>query len=204
MPTLPDLLIRCMHAARIDSTGATLHNNILSTSDGSTYFARVVRGSEKAQARGEAEGLVHMRITCDIAPKLYRWTETADGKEAAIISDYFDLGRLGEGEQRELARGLARMHRTREEVGREGEGESESEGDGNRDRGYESCGLTESKLPDTPMYGFPVPTHCGVTELDNTWEEDWATFFRERRLGDMVQRLGDTEVDQEWEQMQRR
>jgi fructosamine-3-kinase len=57
-------------------------------------------------------------------------------------------------------------------------------------------------VPNPPRYGFPVPTHCGATQLDNTWEKDWATFYRERRLGDMVRRLRDEEVDVAWEAMQ--
>jgi protein-ribulosamine 3-kinase len=31
-------------------------------------------------------------------------------------------------------------------------------------------------------FGFPVVTMCGTTEQDNTWEDDWPTFYKERRL----------------------
>lgn len=31
-------------------------------------------------------------------------------------------------------------------------------------------------------FGFPVVTMCGATEQDNTWEDDWETFYKERRL----------------------
>ncbi|KAH8149433.1 uncharacterized protein LAJ45_06512 [Morchella importuna] len=31
-------------------------------------------------------------------------------------------------------------------------------------------------------FGFPVPTCCGSTVQDNTWEDDWAEFFGKRRL----------------------
>lgn len=35
-------------------------------------------------------------------------------------------------------------------------------------------------------FGFSVVTMCGTTEQDNTWENDWETFFRERRLKPMI------------------
>jgi fructosamine-3-kinase len=41
-----------------------------------------------------------------------------------------------------------------------------------------------------------------VTEQDNTWEEDWETFYRDRRLGDLVRRIGDEQVTQAWERLQ--
>ena len=31
-------------------------------------------------------------------------------------------------------------------------------------------------------FGFPVPTCCGSTVQDNTWEDTWADFFGKRRL----------------------
>lgn len=50
-------------------------------------------------------------------------------------------------------------------------------------------------------FGFGVPTFCGVTEQDNTWTEGWKEFFVERRVGDMVKRIGDKEISKEWEKM---
>jgi protein-ribulosamine 3-kinase len=43
-------------------------------------------------------------------------------------------------------------------------------------------------------YGFHVPTHCGETEQDNTFEDDWMVFFRDRRIGDLIDRIGDQEI----------
>lgn len=53
-------------------------------------------------------------------------------------------------------------------------------------------------------YGFPVPTHCGATEQDNTWEESWEVFWRDRRLGNLVNRIGDKEINALWEDMKRK
>ena len=35
---------------------------------------------------------------------------------------------------------------------------------------------------ESPQFGFPVPTCCGSTEQDNTYTDDWADFFGQRRL----------------------
>ncbi|CAJ0861730.1 11559_t:CDS:2, partial [Entrophospora sp. SA101] len=41
--------------------------------------------------------------------------------------------------------------------------------------------LHSTNSPDN-RFGFPVVTMCGATEQDNTWESDWETFYKERRL----------------------
>ncbi|OZJ06836.1 hypothetical protein BZG36_00188 [Bifiguratus adelaidae] len=46
--------------------------------------------------------------------------------------------------------------------------------------------LHQKGLSPTHQYGFPCPTFCGETEQDNTWNDDWETFFRERRIRCMV------------------
>ncbi|KAL9934838.1 hypothetical protein V8E36_006613 [Tilletia maclaganii] len=51
-------------------------------------------------------------------------------------------------------------------------------------------------------YGFDVPTHCGATEQDNTYETDWRTFWERRRIGNLVQRIGDKRLSQLYEEMQ--
>ncbi|CAO1637730.1 unnamed protein product [Parajaminaea phylloscopi] len=43
-------------------------------------------------------------------------------------------------------------------------------------------------------FGFHVPTHCGATELDNSWSDTWAEFYAEKRIGDMVRRIGDSQI----------
>ncbi|KAN0060813.1 hypothetical protein ACQY0O_007472 [Thecaphora frezii] len=39
------------------------------------------------------------------------------------------------------------------------------------------------------LFGFDVPTHCGVTEQDNTWMEKWSDFWADRRIGEVVKRI---------------
>lgn len=43
-------------------------------------------------------------------------------------------------------------------------------------------------------FGFHVPTFCGATEQDNTPETSWKNFFSKRRVGDLIDRIGDAEL----------
>ncbi|GAA6047079.1 hypothetical protein JCM3770_004186 [Rhodotorula araucariae] len=58
--------------------------------------------------------------------------------------------------------------------------------------------------PPGQRFGFPVPTCCGATEQDNTEEQSWAEFFSKRRIGDLVERIGDMEVTALGKEVQRR
>lgn len=58
-----------------------------------------------------------------------------------------------------------------------------------RARGAGSLASKIAKLHSAPApekyggkFGFPVPTCCGSTVQDNTWEDSWAEFFGRRRL----------------------
>ncbi|CAD6885822.1 unnamed protein product [Tilletia controversa] len=62
--------------------------------------------------------------------------------------------------------------------------------------------LMHSASPPEHRYGFDVPTHCGVTEQDNTYERDWRTFWERRRIGNLVERIGDQRLSSLQEEMQ--
>ncbi|KAG9301259.1 hypothetical protein G9A89_012642 [Geosiphon pyriformis] len=49
-------------------------------------------------------------------------------------------------------------------------------------------------------FGFPVTTMCGTTFQDNTWEDDWENFYKERRLMSILEKClktypGDSELE---------
>ncbi|GAA5905824.1 hypothetical protein JCM6882_000470 [Rhodosporidiobolus microsporus] len=58
--------------------------------------------------------------------------------------------------------------------------------------------------PPGQNFGFPVPTCCGATEQDNTEEESWSGFFSKRRIGDLVERIGDGELSKLGKALQER
>lgn len=161
-------------AAGLDLSALTAAGNIYTSADGSRYFART--SSDVKQITGEVESLRALARACpEVMPRMYAFEIDPKGREAAMVSQYFDLksGSSRGDTQRELARRIAKLH-------------------------------TPTTGPDgdtVEKYGFHVPTHCGVTEQDNTWEEEWEVFYRDRRLGDLVRRIGDKQVDQAWKQM---
>ncbi|KAJ9117809.1 hypothetical protein QFC20_000089 [Naganishia adeliensis] len=143
-----------------------------------TIFTKIATGKDVPQLIGEAEGLKAMgEAAPDLVPRLLGYGyDDDDQKQACMISQWFEMHGSWHDEmhQRELGKKLAQMHRYIPEAGHGG------------------------------RFGFPVPTHCGVTEQDNTWEEEWETFFRDRRLGDLVRRIGDRAVTQSWERMKQK
>jgi len=133
----------------------------------------VRNGCNVAQMRGEAESLKAIaNIAPDLVPRVIGFEVDESGKEAGMVSRYFDLSSFrSSGTQTELAKKVAEMHTPPAGVER---------------------------------YGFEVPTHCGMTEQDNTWEEGWMVFFRDRRLGDLVRRIDDAEITSAWEKLKAR
>ena len=151
------------------------------------YLTRIASGSALPQMKGEAAGLIAMSLTSkDLAPELIGLEISDDGKEGGMVSQYWDLGgKGGEAYQRELARKIAGMH-----TSPPASGGAEDEGR-TRAKGWEYNG----------KYGFGIPTHCGISELDNTWEESWEVFYRDRRLGDVIHKINDDQLNEEWEKM---
>jgi len=118
------------------------------------------QGRNVAQILGEAEGL---RLMSDAAPGLtpaiHLAEESKDGRTALFISDYIDLGRSSSQSKAQLAERLAKELHNPE------------------------------RHSSVTRFGFSRPTHCGVTEQDNTWEDDWMVFWRDRRLGDILKQI---------------
>ncbi len=86
--------------------------------------------------------------------------------KAYLVTDYKDMsGRLGRKEQRLLGRKLALMHKHT---------------------------LRQSS---EKRFGFDRPTHCGITEQDNTYEDKWSTFFIERRIGKLIKQINDSSAN---------
>lgn len=142
---------------------------------GKSYFAK--SSSQIPQMRGEAASLVAMARTAPpgLIPLLVGYKEDQGG--VAMVTRYANGGRP---DMSSLGAALAAMH----SVPRDQDGH-----DSQVDTTY------------TGLYGFPVPTHCGVTEQDNSWEESWLVFFRDRRLGDVVGRIGDKRVASTWDRL---
>ena len=182
-----------MELSDLSSSGSNLVTHLPTSR---TFIARTASGSSLPQMKGEAAGLRAMALTSpDLVPTLIGFELSEDGKEGAMVSQYFDLSggstsKSSPEAQRELGRRLAKMH-TPPSI--------------DEDDAIGHSGFTEGQgYIYTGKYGFGIPTHCGVSELDNTWEESWEVFYRDRRLEDVVRKIGDGQISQEWEKMKSR
>ncbi|KAL7424825.1 hypothetical protein Q5752_000509 [Cryptotrichosporon argae] len=203
MPELHPLVRRVFEAAGVDPSTLSVASPTLARGPAGAYYTKHAwGGAAVAQVRGEAAGLRAMRQTaCALVPAVLGVVESADGEEAGMVSEYFELGRGGV-DQGELGRAVARMHRVPGAAGGDADGKGEDE----RGRGCQDGERDERDGPErwTGRYGFGCSTHCGVTRQDNTWADDWETFFRDRRLGDLVERMADVQVADEWERLKTR
>ena len=68
----------------------------------------------------------------------------------------------------------------------------ESDADGASKRTWEQLGrgLAELHHAGEERFGFDRDNYCGLTLQENEWSDDWAGFYRQRRIGALVDRLG--------------
>ncbi|GHJ83892.1 hypothetical protein NliqN6_0294 [Naganishia liquefaciens] len=180
MPTIPSIILEHLPSSiKVSDLKSRSGSLLFHEPTQTTLFTKVARGKDVPQLIGEAEGLQAMGSAAPaLVPKIYSfgYDDPQSRKEAYMISQWFEMaGSCRDAQhQRELGRKLAEMHRYRPEAD-------------HKDR-----------------FGFGVPTHCGVTEQDNTWEESWNVFYRDRRLADLVRSIGDPAISQSWEKLKRR
>lgn len=204
MPSIHPLPLSIFAKSKYSPQDLSIAGNIVTHNPTSLrFFTRTVTGRDIPQMRGEAAGLRAMALTApDLVPKIIGFEVDESKREAGMVTQYFDFGGGGgssSGEtQRDLARKIAKMHTEPKNNGGGSSRGLHDDEEGNTidadDRDYKWTG----------KYGFGVPTHCGVTEQDNTWEESWEVFYRDRRLGDLVRRIGDKQISEEWERMKSR
>lgn len=181
MPSIPQPVANIFKAAHIPAnelsiSACTSGFIVTHSTTGKQYFTKT--NENVCEMRGEVESLLAMSKTSrGLVPKVLGFEVSPDGGEATMVTQWFDLSSARGGHtQRGLGWKLAQMHMPPPE-GTEG---------------YEG------------KYGFSVPTYCGETEQDNTWEESWEVFWRDRRLGNLVSRIGDKEINALWEDMKKR
>ncbi|ELU01461.1 hypothetical protein CAPTEDRAFT_92436 [Capitella teleta] len=110
---------------------------------------------------------------------------------AVLVTEHLQMKRLKS--QQELGRKLAELHlhnaKRKEKIEKE-------------------AGRIGSDAEDDYVhrFGFHVPTSCGFILQDNTWEDDWPTFFARRKLNQQLelidQKFKDTEARMLWGKLQ--
>ncbi|ODO00564.1 fructosamine kinase [Cryptococcus wingfieldii CBS 7118] len=145
-------------------------------STGKQFFTKTQ--SDVVQMRGEVAGLRAMAATSHaLVPEVIGFEISHNGNSSSMVSQWFDLSSARGGHtQRGLGKKIAEMHAIPPK------------------EMWEEIGYTGK-------YGFGVKTHCGVSEQDNGWNEDWEGFWRDQRLGFLVQKIGDKNISSLFEQL---
>ncbi|RPB02625.1 Ketosamine-3-kinase [Choiromyces venosus 120613-1] len=104
--------------------------------------------------RGEHESLnAIQQAVPTLCPRAFSHGPLGEGSEQFYMAtDFLDLSPSGSSKGESLASKIARLH------------------------------STPAPEKYAGKFGFPVPTCCGSTVQDNTWEDTWADFFGKRRL----------------------
>nr|XP_054749571.1 ketosamine-3-kinase-like [Lytechinus pictus]XP_054749572.1 ketosamine-3-kinase-like [Lytechinus pictus]XP_054768893.1 ketosamine-3-kinase-like [Lytechinus pictus] len=116
------------------------------------------------------------------------------GTGAIFIMEYLDLQGLGK-HSAALGEQLARLHLHNIELGK-------------RARKVEGRIGAHTSEGFINQYGFQTPTCCGYLPLDNTWSDDWVSFYTQQRLKmqiDMLEKKSsDKELREMWPLLERR
>ncbi|PSN35296.1 Fructosamine-3-kinase [Blattella germanica] len=148
---------------------------------------------------GELDSLKAIAATNTVTvPKPLYVLDNPDGG-AALVLEYMDLKGLTR-YSRQLGEEMAKMHLHNAELGQK-EKEKES---------YVGKGENENEDEEQPVYmtqfGFHVTTCCGYLPQDNTFCDDWPTFYARQRLEHQLNLIekdyGDKEVRELWSRLQ--
>ncbi|XP_077995391.1 ketosamine-3-kinase-like isoform X2 [Glandiceps talaboti] len=159
-----------------------------------THGKVFVKMNSKSGARtmfdGEMAGLDAILATNTVkVPHPYKVLDHGTG--AILIMEHLDMRGLGR-HAAKLGERFAQMHLHNEEIGKKET--KESSRIGSEDQSYIS------------KFGFDVPTCCGFIPQDNTWQDDWVTFYTRQKLAQQIglieKESGDREALELWSKLQ--
>ncbi|WWC73403.1 uncharacterized protein I206_107370 [Kwoniella pini CBS 10737] len=191
MPSMHPLISEIFSESSISLTDLQDCSNgiYLHKSTGQKYFTKVQFDIE--QMKGEIEGLKEMYKTAGntgLIPKVLGFKINQDKKESVMVTQYFELNSSSSSKeefQKELGFKLSKMHNLPPEKEEKGKDKDKSNYNNN----------------EKDKFGFYVNTHCGITKQNNEFTENWEEFFRDKRLGDLINRIEDSTINKEWEIM---
>ncbi|GAA5903461.1 hypothetical protein JCM5296_006260 [Sporobolomyces johnsonii] len=174
--SVPSHILELLRPLHPGSTFSLSHERIsCSTSSQEYLFRRVSPGAGgETQLIGEAESLKRMNEACERVAPRLVGSGEEGDGTKWILSEWHQLSSIPSSAQARLAELIAQMH------------------------------LARPSPPWSNQFGFPIPTCCGVTQQDNTPSDSWKDFYSERRIGDLVQRIGDAQISKLGKELQSR
>ncbi|XP_055336025.1 fructosamine-3-kinase-like [Paramacrobiotus metropolitanus] len=166
--------------------GCINHGQGYLTDSGSVFVKENSKPGARLMFEGEFEGLKALNATgCIRVPKPIKVIDLPGGG-AACVMEYIEMRGLG-AQAAELGQQLARLHLHNASLKTDGNSES---------------GELVTK------FGFHVSTCCGYIPQDNTWHDDWPTFYSNCRLCPQIEMAvkehRDTALKEKWSKLEPR
>lgn len=150
------------------------YNRLLATAHSPPRMLFAKCAAPAKQVFGEAMGLAAQERACRAAGM------DVDGDQG-IVPRVHTYGKTEDGK---------RAYLVTDYIDASGSGTAASQ----RSLGQKLALMHKHGASDNGKFGFDVPTHCGETELDNTWTDTWQEFYADRRIGDVIRRIGDSDL----------
>ncbi|XP_072163770.1 ketosamine-3-kinase-like isoform X1 [Diadema setosum] len=172
--------------------------------DKGKYFVKVNgRGEARRMFDGEQASLEAILATNTVrCPKPVAVLDNPTGTGAIFIMEHLDIGGLNR-HSATLGEQLARMHLHNGKLrakAKQDEGRVESTGDGEGD--------SEGTASYISQFGFHSTTCCGYLPQENSWTDDWVSFYAQQRLKfqlDLIEKdSGDREARELWPRLERK
>ena len=161
---------------------------------GIIYVKENRESKAKAMFEGEYASLQAVLQTGAIkAPKPIKVLERPKG--AILLMEHVDISGLSSRNAALLGEQVANMHLHNEKMLQKA------------DERAGSIHKTESEDSPVAQFGFHIPTCCGSIAQDNSWKEEWVSFYCQNKLQQQLslveKEYGDREAAELWPKLQR-
>ncbi|XP_035690671.1 ketosamine-3-kinase-like [Branchiostoma floridae] len=199
--TMEDLLKRELNTTKlrpIGGGGGCINHGEGYETDQGKFFVKM-NGDKGARVMFEGENASLEAIAATGAvtvPKPIKVLDDPRGRGAMLIMEHVDMGGLRSYAD-QLGEQMARLHLHNEEVAKKAAAGSSRVGHGG-----------DAAPAYVSQFGFHTKTCCGAIPQDNTWSDDWVSFYATRKLKlqlDLVEKdYHDRETRDLWPQLERK
>lgn len=157
----------------------------LEGTDGTRYFLKLNDARHLPMFVAEAKGLEAIAATNTIrVPRPI--THGCSGTQSYLVLEYLELSSRGDAKL--LGEQLAALHRFTSDSA---DVNPLAAGEVNSGHSRPGCSATPCHGRNATGFGFSADNFIGTTPQQNSWTDDWVTFWREQRLGFQLRLAGE-------------
>ncbi|XP_064620566.1 ketosamine-3-kinase-like isoform X2 [Lineus longissimus] len=173
--------------------GCISRGNGYDTDQGKIFAKFNSESGARVMFDGEFAGLETISATQTVrVPKPIKVFDDPSGG-AVLVMEYLDIRGLNK-YNADLGEKLARLHLHNAEMKKKAEGQASS--------------VHKDDVQYVDKFGFHTATCCGYIPQDNSWQDNWVTFFTKQKLQQQVdlilQKSGDRDVKECWPKLVRK